>query len=330
MRVLVTGAQGFIGRAMVIGLQRRGWQVTALDVTPPRESPPPGVDVVTADLRALDQWRSSIERAEVIVHLASAHLQVNLPESAYWETNVKSLRPFLEAARAAGVKHFVHTSSVGVHGSLAVIPGDEDSPFVPENLYEKTKAAGEAEVTRFLPDAPPLGVTIVRPAWVYGPGDPRTERILAAVARGRFVTFGTGRNHRHPIYIDDYVEGVAQVMLQPHTFGRTYVLAGPAYLTSSELVRAAEQVTGGRAGIRVPMALGYAAGLSAELLCRVVGAAPPISRRTLAFFTNQNAFDISRARREFGFAPSVGIVDGFRRVWESMEQRPAHAAADGH
>jgi nucleoside-diphosphate-sugar epimerase len=320
MRVLVTGAQGFIGRAVVVGLRERGWKVTALDLTPPAQPLPQDVDVVTADIRATDQWRPALDGIDAVVHLASAHLQVDLPESVYWETNVRSLRPLLEASRAAGVTHFVHTSSVGVHGSLASVPGDENSPLAPENLYEKTKAAGEAEVVAFLPEAAPLGVTIVRPAWVYGPGDPRTERILGAVARGRFIMFGAGRNQRHPIFIDDYVAGVAQILLQPHSFGRTYILAGPASLTSRELVAAAERVTGGRTRLRVPLALGYAAGLGVEIGCRIVGAAPPISRRTLAFFTNQNAFDTARARRELGFAPAVGIADGFQRVWDAMQR----------
>jgi nucleoside-diphosphate-sugar epimerase len=280
--------------------------------------------VLKADMRTLAGWRPTVDGADVIIHLASAHLQVDLPESAYWETNVQSLRPFLEAAREDGVRHFVHTSSVGVHGSLATIPGNEDSPLAPENLYEQTKAAGEAEVVRFMREATPLGITIVRPAWVYGPGDPRTERILGAVARGRFVMFGAGRNHRHPIYIDDYVNGVAQILLKAHTFGRTYILGGPSYLTSRELVGAAERVTGGRTRLRVPLALGYAAGLGAEMVCRVAGRSPPISRRTLAFFTNQNAFDTARAQREFGFAPSIGVEEGFRRVWEAM-QHPARA-----
>lgn len=325
MKVLVTGAQGFIGRAMVAGLHARGWQVTALDVTPPRAPQLQGVESVTGDIRVVDSFRAAIEGADAVVHLASAHLQVDLPASTYWETNVKCLRPFLEAARAAGVRHFVHTSSVGVHGSLAVVPGNEDSPFAPENLYEQTKAAGEGEVVGFLPQAPPLGVTIVRPAWVYGPGDPRTERILRTVGRSRFILFGRGGNYRHPIYIDDYVEGVARLLLQPHTFARTYVLAGPGYLTSRQLIGAAERVTGGKTRLRVPLAVGYAAGLAAELACRVVGASPPISRRTLAFFTNQNAFDTTRARNEFGFAPSVDTVEGFQRVWRSMRQ-PAEPA----
>jgi nucleoside-diphosphate-sugar epimerase len=319
MKVLVTGAQGFIGRAAVLGLRERGWQVTALDLALPPAPLPDGIESVAADIRVADQWRPALAGVDAVVHLASAHLRVDLPESVYWETNVKSLRPFLEACRAAGVRHFMHTSSVGVHGSLAAVPGNEDSPLAPENLYEKTKAAGEAEVLAFMPLSPPMGVTIVRPAWVYGPGDPRTERILGAVSRGRFIMFGAGRNQRHPIFIDDYVAGVAQILLQPHSFGRTYILAGPASLTSRELVAAAERVTGGRTRVRVPLALGYAAGLGIELACRVAGVAPPISRRTLAFFTNQNAFDTARARRELGFAPAVGIVDGFQRVWDAMQ-----------
>lgn len=324
MRALVTGAQGFIGRSLVRHLGRQGWQVTAMDLTPPAGPPPPGVTFTTADIRVPEQWRPALQDVEVVIHLASAHLQVNLPERVYWETNVKSLRPLLQGARDAGVRHFVHTSSVGVHGSLAEVPGDEDAPLAPESLYETTKAAGEAEVRGFLAEAPPMGVTIVRPAWVYGAGDARTERILGAVARGRFIMFGAGRNQRHPIYIDDYVLGVERLLLQPQTFGQTYILAGPTFLTARELVGAAERVTGGKARLRVPLALGYAAGLAAELVGRVAGVSPPISRRTLAFFTNRNAFDIARARRDFGFDPSVGVVEGFQRVWSAMQQpRPA-------
>ena len=183
--LLVTGAQGFIGRAMVVRPQRARLAGHGARSVAAAGSAAGGCRRWCREtFGEWSSWRTAIVGADVVIHLASAHLQVDLPESAYWETNVKSLRPFLEAARAAGVKHFIHTSSVGVHGTLAVVPGNEDSPLAPENLYEQTKRAGEAEVVRFLPEAPPMGVTIVRPAWVYGPGDPRTERILGAVARG--------------------------------------------------------------------------------------------------------------------------------------------------
>jgi nucleoside-diphosphate-sugar epimerase len=323
---LVTGAQGFIGRSLTRHLSDRGWRVTAVDLAPPAGGAPAGVEIVTGDIRALDGWRESLRGAEVVIHLASAHLRVDLPESFYWESNVRSLRPLLEAARDAGVRHFVHTSSVGVHGSLAAVPGNEDSPFEPENLYERTKAGGEEAVRAFLAEAAPMGVTVVRPAWVYGPGDPRTERILSAVSRGRFIMFGRGHNQRHPVYIDDYLAGVERVLLQPQTYGRTYILAGPTAMPARELIRAAEAVTGGRVRLGVPLPLGYAAGLGVELAARLAGKSPPISRRTLAFFMNQNAFDIGRARRDFGFDPKVGIAEGFSRVWAAMNGRDRNSA----
>jgi dihydroflavonol-4-reductase len=116
MRALVTGARGFIGRSQVTHLNQRGWQVVAMDLAAPREQPPAGVTAAIADIRVPEEWGPALRGVDVVIHLASAHLQVDLPESVYWETNVKSLRPLLEAARDAGIKHFVHTSSVGVHG----------------------------------------------------------------------------------------------------------------------------------------------------------------------------------------------------------------------
>ena len=320
MRVLVTGAEGFVGRHLVGHLARGGHAVTALDVAPPRERVPQ-VTYVTADIREPAAWRGSLPRLGTLIHLASAHLQVGLPEAFYWSVNVESLGPLLAAARDAGVKHFVHTSSVGVHGSLERVPGDEDAPIRPENLYERTKAAGEERVRAFIAEGGPMGVTIVRPAWIYGPGDARTEKILRAVARGRFVMFGRGDNYRHPIFIEDYLAAMDRLLLDPRTFGRTYILAGPSYLTARHLVATAERATGGRARLRVPLAVGYAAGAAAELAGKGLGISPPISRRTLAFFVNQNGFDTRRAREDFGFAPAVTLDDGLRRTWAAMRER---------
>lgn len=320
MRVVVTGAQGFVGWYVVAHHASLGHAVVAFDVVPPSDRRS-GVTYLTGDIRDPRAYAPALAGADVVVHLASAHLQVGPPESFFWSVNVESLRPLLEAARDAGVQHFVHTSSVGVHGSLEQVPGNEDAPIRPENLYEKTKAAGEEAVRRFLPEAGSMGVTIVRPAWIYGPGDARTEKILRAVRKGRFVMFGAGTNWRHPIHIDDYLAGMDALTLNPAAYGRTYILAGPEPVTARQLIAAAERVTGGRARLQVPLAVGSVAGLAAEGVGKVLRIAPPISRRTLAFFTNQNWFDVSRARTELGFAPRIGLDDGFRRTWAAMQER---------
>lgn len=316
MRALVTGAAGFIGRHAVPGLAEEGWEVTALDLHGP--GPAKG-SFVEGDIRDTDTLRRHLSGMDAVVHLASAHLEVGRPESWYRSINVEALGPLLRAARDVGVRHFVHTSSVGVHGSLRVIPGDEDADFRPENLYERTKAEGEAVVRSFAQsEAGEMGVTIVRPAWVYGAGDHRTEKILRTVARGLFVFFGPGRNRRHPIHVRDCVRGVADLLLEPSTYGETYILAGPEYLSSAELIATAERVTGGRVRLRAPLAVGHLAGAACELAFAPLRRDPPMSRRTLSFFTNENAFDIARARRDFGFEPAIGFEAGLRQVWEEV------------
>ncbi len=317
MKVVVTGSQGFVGRHLVPFLSGRGADVVGLDVHAAHPAPA-GSAFVACDVRDLEAVRAAFEGADAVIHLASAHLQVGIPDATYWAVNVHALPGLLRAAADAGVRHFVHTSSVGVHGSLEVIPGDENAPLRPENVYERTKAAGEAEVQRAPETASTMGLTIVRPAWIYGPGDARTEKLLRSVAAGTFVLFGSGGNYRHPIYVSDYLQGVEKLLLNETTFGRTYILAGPRYLTTRELLRGAEKVTGGRVRARAPLALGYAAGLAAEAACGLLRSSPPMSRRTLAFFTNHNAFDTARARRDFGFAPTVEGEEGLARTWGSM------------
>lgn len=317
-----------MGRHVAAHLAGRGVETVGVDVTAPRAAPPAGAQWLTADIRKPETLTAALAGADAVIHLASAHLQVGVPEDLYWSVNVRALHPLLAAARAAGVRHFVHTSSVGVHGSLTTIPGDEDAAIAPENLYERTKAKGEEAVRDFMAAAPPppMGITIVRPAWVYGVGDARTERILRAVAQGRFVVFGPGSNYRHPISITDYLNGLDALLLEPRAFGRTYILAGPEYLTSREFLAAVERVTGGRIRLRVPLGAGYAAGLAAEALGALLRRAPPISRRTLAFFTNQNAFDTARARAEIGFRPVVSVEEGLRAVWTAMQRVRGGAA----
>ncbi len=303
---------------MVRFFQQKGIAVVGIDSRVNAEFALEGVAQLKCDIRNVEEYRSALDGAEVLIHMASMHLQVGVSESTYWSVNVSSLPDLLKAAQEAGIRHFIHTSSVGVHGSLTQIPGDEESFICPENLYEKTKAAGEKEVQSFWQKSHPMGVTIVRPAWIYGIGDDRTERILRSVHRGVFVMFGNGRNHRHPIYITDYLEGIHQMMLQPQTFRRTYILAGPEFMVARKLLRTAENVTGGKIRLRVPMSVAYLASLLVEVALRPLGISPPVSRRTLAFFRNQNAFDTKRARIDFGFHPEVPIEEGFSKVWSGM------------
>ena len=113
----------------------------------------------------------------------------------------------VELCAAARVRRLVHVSSVGVYGHVANPPAAEDAPLAPVNTYERTKRAGE-EAARKAAAQYGVDMVIVRPSWVYGAGCPRTEKLVGALRRGRFFYIGPARNLRHPVYIDDFLDGV--------------------------------------------------------------------------------------------------------------------------
>jgi nucleoside-diphosphate-sugar epimerase len=329
MRVLITGGAGFIGQHLVASQLAQGHAVRAVDLRPALDLPPsPRLEFIQGDLRDAALVERLAAGIDVLYHLASAHLDVRLPASHYWETNVAATAALLRAARAAGVRRVVHCSSVGVLGDVARPPADERSPTQPTNLYEKTKLAGEAAALEFGAQSG-LPVAVARPAWVYGPGCPRTAKLLRSIHAGRFVIFGSGRTLRHPIYVADAVRGLERCA-EAARAGEVYILAGERALSVAALAAAAAEVVGvPPPRLRLPAALGRLAALGVELACRPLRLSPPFSRRSLDFFCKQNAYDTRKARQDLGFVPQVDLPAGLAAAWDWVQAASAARAAAG-
>lgn len=313
---VVTGAAGFIGRHLVRALVARGVRVRALDLhAAPAGAIPEHVEFLVADLRDEGILRRAVEGADTVFHLASAHLQVNAPEQWYTSVNVDAVGNLVSACADARVRRLVHTSSVGIYGHVRRPPADEEAPMHPESAYERTKLAGEQLALR---EAARLGVDLIvlRPAWVYGPGCPRTEKLLRTIARGRFVFVGAGANQRHPIHVDDTIEAFLLAASAPRSAsGRAYLVVGPRSCTVRELVRAGAKAMNVREpALTMPRPIGVALARACELAFGIVGKEPPFSRRSLAFFDNDNAFDGSAAAAGLGFRPVIDLEEGLARV----------------
>jgi nucleoside-diphosphate-sugar epimerase len=315
-RALVTGAAGFIGAHCVRYLAERNWRVRALDV----HAVPPAfarlsVDFRVMDLRDSEALAAALEGMEVVFHLASVHLDVGATDEEFEAVNVKAVARLVEACAAAHVRRLVHVSSVGVYGHVEKPPASEDAPLHPVNTYERTKRAGE-EAARQAAARHGVDLVIVRPSWVYGLHCPRTEKLIGALRKGRFFYIGPARNLRHPVYIEDFLDGLLLAATAgPEVAGRTFNIAGPRWMTVEDMVTtfaAAMQVRPPR--LRIPRWLGLAAGWIAEQVGALLRINPPISRRTLAFFENDNAFDIAAARKALSFEPRTELLDGVRRV----------------
>jgi nucleoside-diphosphate-sugar epimerase len=312
-RALVTGAAGFIGAHCVRDLATRGWQVRALDVHAPSAPPAAGVDFRVHDLREGAALAAAVAGVDVVFHLASVHLDVSASYAEFESVNVKAVESLVEACASAGVRRLVHVSSVGVYGHVQHAPANENAPLNPVNDYERTKRAGE-EAARRAASRCAVDLVILRPSWVYGEGCPRTDKLVGALRKKRFFYIGAARNLRHPIYIDDFLEGMRlAARAGSEVAGRTYNVAGPRWMTVQQMVETVAQAVGAQPPtLRIPRGLGLAAGWCAELIGAALRFNPPISRRTLAFFENDNAFDIGAARRELGFEPRVELLEGMR------------------
>jgi nucleoside-diphosphate-sugar epimerase len=243
------------------------------------------------------------------------HLDVHATYEHFESVNVKALERLVELSGQSGVRRLVQVSSVGVYGHVSAPPAREDAPLNPENDYERTKAAGE-EAARRSAARSGLDLVTVRPSWVYGAGCPRTVKLIRSLRKRRFFYIGKGHNLRHPVYIDDLLAALElAARAGPEIAGKTFNIAGPRWMTVEEMVSDfARAVNVPPPTMHAPRWLGFTVGWTAEQVSAVVGAEPPMSRRTLAFFENDNAFDIGAARDSLGFEPETELPGGARKV----------------
>ena len=320
-RVLVTGAAGFVGSHFTPYLAGRGFEVRAIDVHSPARPQGSGVDFRVQDICEPQSLAAALAGVDTVFNLASVHLDVHATPEKFAAVNVRALEQLIELSAAAHVRRVVQVSSVGVYGHVAHPPAAEDAPLNPDNDYERTKAAGE-RAAREAARRTGLDLVIVRPSWVYGVGCPRTAKLIRSLRKGRFFFIGRGNNLRHPIYIDDLSAALELAAAAgPEVAGRTFNIAGPRWMTVEEMVgEFARALLVPPPAFHAPRWLGLTVGWAAEQVSAVVGAEPPVSRRTLAFFENDNAFDIGAARQAFGFEPKTDLPAGARMVIASSRQ----------
>jgi nucleoside-diphosphate-sugar epimerase len=317
MRTLVTGATGFTGGHLARALRRQGRDVRAMVRTDDARSSAlaaEGIEVCHGDLRDAVSLRRALGGIDIVYNIGANYRQASAGRDDYYAVNAAAVATLVELAAATGVRRVVHCSTVGVHGDVEHPPANEDAPLRPGDEYQRSKLEGE-RVGREAAARHDVELVIARPSGIYGPGDRRLLKLFRGVSRRTFVTLGSGEIFYHLTYVDDLVEGLRLCGEVPGAAGRTYILAGDDVTSLNELVRRIAAAAGVRPlSLRAPVWPFWVAGALCEAVCVPLRIEPPIYRRRVDFFTKSRAFDITRARRELGYSPLVGLDEGIRRT----------------
>lgn len=306
MTNLVTGANGFVGAAVVRALAARGEPVRALVRSGSNTINLSGLNVEIAhgDLMDPGSLRAACEGCRNVFHVAADYrLWVPDPTPMY-RTNVDGSVNVVEAAAVAGAGRMIYTSSVAVLGiNQDRTPSDEETPVTLADMigtYKRSKYLAEHAVRE---KAAELGfpVVTVNPSTPIGPGDYRptpTGRIIVDAARGRMPAYvDTGLNIVH---VDDVAEGhlLARDAGRP---GERYILGGFDLSLKDILAMVATLCGGKPPSVRLPRAAVYPVAIVAELLARFGGPEPLVTRDELRMAKKHMYFSSRKAEAELGF-----------------------------
>ena len=242
--VLVTGANGFVGRAVVARVIRDAtWSVRAAVRRADADTEPGAETVIVGDLGPDTKWAEAVRGARVVVHAAArVHVMKDTavdPIAAFRRVNVHGTEQLAREAAAAGVKRLVYLSSIKVNGESTAVgaPFDEASVPHPVDPYGASKLEAETALGRVSRETG-MQVVIVRPPLVYGPGVKANFRTMMKwVHRGIPLPFGCINNRRSFVAVDNLADLVAHVLDHPRAANETFLASDGEDLSTSELFR---------------------------------------------------------------------------------------------
>ncbi len=326
-RVLVTGANGFIGQALCRELKLAGFEVTgAVRDKPGRDKPgrdKPGRDAAAFDAVAIGDvgpdtdWQEALSGAEIVVHLAGrAHATDGAGALAlYRRINVAGTRRLAEATRESGARRLIFLSSVKVHGEASGAAAfTERDAAAPEDPYGISKWEAEQALAR-VAEGSDLVPVILRAPLVYGPGVKGNFSSLLRLCDGPLpLPFGAVGNRRSLIYLANLTSAIGECVTNAGAIGKTFVLRDGEDISTPELIRRL------RAALGRPARLISLPPSSLRLLAGIIGRQAAAGR-----LLDSLAVDDGLIRASLGWSPPLTLDQGLRLTaeWYAGRRGPA-------
>ncbi len=316
MRVLLTGAAGFIASHVAEALAASGHAVRGLDLAVPAE-PGATAEWLQGDVTDPACCAAAVAGCEAVCPLA-ARVGDWGPAAAYERVNVQGTRTLIRAAREAGARRFLLVSSVAVHHYRGLFRADERAPRDGRiNAYCRSKLAAEEVLRAEARDA--LAWTIVRPGvFPFGPRDQTSfVHLAAALERGRMGLVSGGRARVTTAYAENLADGIALALLHPRAAGEDFVIGDDGELSWRELLaRFARALDAAPPRRSFPLPLAYAAAWLWEGVYRLlrVRRAPLLTRYRVLLAGRDCHFVSDKARELLGYRPRIELDEGIART----------------
>ncbi len=307
-KVFITGANGFIGRALAARLRELGAEVVGVDLVPDADA-----GVVAGSTVDPAPWSDALAGVDTVVHTA-AIVSTVAPLQKAWEVNVLGTSRVLEAARAAGVRRFVHLSSVAAYGFDFPDDVDETYPLHVTggvSTYTDTKVNSEHLVLA-AHAAGSMECVVVRPCDVYGPGSVWIREPIALVKAGQMVLPNGGRGIFDVVYIDNFVDGMVLVLASDEAAGQIFNIGDGNPVTCLDYFGRVAAMAGG--SVRsVPLRIAAPALNLIGGLQRRLGKPNELGAAAMHLLNRPSGYSIDKARTMLGYEPLVGFDEGMAR-----------------
>jgi dihydroflavonol-4-reductase len=317
--VLITGAGGFIGARVAEATRKAGHSVTRIV-----RKAPPAADVLNRDLRLPLE---NVLPCDWVFHLAGGY--AGAERRALKRADLRIARNLVRWGAKNGVKNWVFASAAEVYGSLDGL-GTEDSPARPVIPYGEIKLAVESLFARMAEDVPGCRLVILRIGEVYGSESRLVRELAMRLKRGLCPWPGSGRVPVSFVHVEDVAQAFLLAAERAPAGVSIYNLADDEPTTWRSFVRTFAEILGTRPPMFLPHPLVYGYALCHQLMSRIAGREPVLTRHALRLLTTPKALSNQRIVRELGFAPRFpNTRSGLEETLHGLSHDAEDGAAQG-
>jgi len=320
MRIYITGASGFLGKALVPLLLDQQHDVTMLLL--PGEPPPSwdGVNIVRGDITDPASLSGTLRGHDALIHLAGI-----VGYGQRWDTcirvNVLGTKNLVRAAISSGVRRFIHLSSVSVYGRVAEQDINEEFPFKKINdPYGDTKIDAE-DILWDHSHQGDIDLTILRPTVIYGPGDDKfLPRLMDNLRGRRSPMIGSGKNRVDLIHVSDISQLITTVLATPASIGQAYNVTNPDNPNWQNFMGIVSTAMKQPAPTRkLPYSLALIVAGAMELWAKITGQDPKFTRYAVTVIGRHYHYNTDKMTKVLGFSPSIKLEEGITQCVKYIE-----------